>query len=192
MMRGRPGAQDFKLDAKVTEAAIVTPDGTELEADVVFRDSNLGMAFLLPRDAAGKLDAVELKPARPLAVLEQLVLVGRYGRSANRVAWVDTTSVRAIVKGPRVFALCGEEASATALGTIAYSADGAPAGVFVSHVQSDPDGGRSYGGAARGGGVVLRPIDDLIEVVQEARKAKAPARENADAAHPASASEPPK
>jgi hypothetical protein len=81
-----------------------------------------------------------------------------------------------------------------ALGTIAYAADGAPAGVFVSHVQSDPEGGRSYGGAGRGGGVVLRPIDDLIEVVQQARKAKAPARDQAEKsdAQPASAAEPAK
>ena len=39
----------LKVDVKVNEAALLLPDGTELEADVVFKDENLGLAFVRPR-----------------------------------------------------------------------------------------------------------------------------------------------
>lgn len=163
------GAQ-VKVDAKVNEAALLLPDGTEVDGDVVFKDEGLGMAFVRPREVPKGVEPVSLKKAGAPQVLDDVVLVGRYGRAANRAPWVDVTRVRAVVRGPHPFAICGEESSA-AIGTVAYGADGAPLGVFVGRTAAD--GESAMRGPAQGM-VILRPLADLIEAARQAKAAKVP------------------
>ena len=163
-------SSQFKLEVKVNEAALLMPDGTEIEADVVFKDEGLGLAFVRPRETPKELAVVTLKASRPAQILDDVLLVGRYGRSANRAAWIDQTRVRAIVRGPHPFAICGDEATG-AIGTIGYGLDGAPLGIFVGRAASDGEGG----GASRSAMVVLRPLSDLIEAAEQAKAAKLPA-----------------
>jgi hypothetical protein len=160
-----------KLDAKVNEAALLLPDGTEVDGDVVFKDEGLGLAFVRPREVPKGVEAVPLKKGRAAQVLDDVVLVGRYGRAASRAAWVDVSRVRAVVRGPHPFAICGDESSA-AMGTIAYGADGAPLGIFVGRTAADGEGARS---GPPQGMVILRPLSDLIEASQQAKAAKVPA-----------------
>ena len=162
-------SSQFKLEVKVNEAALLMPDGTEIEADVVFKDEGLGLAFVRPREVPKELSVVPLQAARPAQVLDEVLLVGRYGRSANRAPWVDQTRVRAIVRGPHPFAICGEEASG-AVGTIGYGTDGAPLGIFVGRASTDSEGS----GPSRGAMVVLRPLSDLIDATAQAKAAKLP------------------
>jgi len=168
-------SSQFKVDVKVNEAAILMPDGTEVEADVVFKDDGLGLAFVRPREVPKEVSVVALKATRPAQVLDEVLLVGRYGRSASRTAWVDQTRVRAIVRGPHPFAICGEEA-ASAIGTIGYGLDGAPLGIFVGRAANDGEGG----GSAPRAMVVLRPLSDLLEATEQAKAAKLPPAAAAD------------
>jgi hypothetical protein len=171
LLRGRPG--DFKLSTSVTETVLVLADGTELEADVILKDEELDLAFLRPRNVPFPLEAVDLRlgSARMPQLLDDVVLIGRYGRSLNRTPWLDVTRVLAIVKGPRPYAICGDN-SADALGTVAWAADGTPLGVFVTHI------GRDVGGESprmrAGGSVILRAVEDVLEVAEQARKLKNP------------------
>jgi hypothetical protein len=151
MMAARGGGGP-KVESKINEAALLLPDGTEFEADVVLKDEALGLAFVRPREVPKGVAAIELKKARPAQILDEVVMVGRYGRAANRAAWVDLTRVRAVVHGPHPFAICSEESSA-ALGTIGYGADGSPLGVFVGR-----NGGDGESAMARARLVVLRPM----------------------------------
>src|SRR5205823_4386330 len=104
MSQGRPGAPE-RFESTVTETTLILPDGTEVESDMILKDPELDFAFVRPREPPKTpLDAVALKAGKGLpAPLDELILVGRYGRSVNRAAWVATTHVHAVVKGPRTF-----------------------------------------------------------------------------------------
>lgn len=192
MMHARPGGAEMKLDTTVTETTIILSDGTEVESDVILKDADLDLAFIRPRDQSKPLEAVTLKPGRALPqVLDEVILLGRYGRAASRAAWVEVSQVRAVVKGPRTFALCGGDAGGDALGTVAYGTDGTPVGVFVTHIGKDSgaEGSRGIsgmmGGGHQGGSVILRSIDDVLEVADQARKMKNPEPKPPEAAVPA-------
>ena len=176
MAQARGGADRF--ESTVTETTLILADGTELEADLILKDAELDFAFLRPREPPkGGIDAVALKPGRALpAPLEELILVGRYGRAVNRTPWVAITQVRAVVRGPRTYAVCGAEADVT--GTVAYAVDGTPAGIFVTRLNRETMEGSRSGipGVPSGhsGVVILRSIADLMEAAEQARKTKNP------------------
>ncbi|HUJ27296.1 MAG TPA: hypothetical protein VLW85_14830 [Myxococcales bacterium] len=175
LLRGRP---EMHFEASVTSTTLIMPDGTEVDADVILKDTDLDLAFVRPRTPLAKpVDAVQVKAGRALpALLDELIVVGRYGRAQNRAPWVATAQVQAIVKGPRPYAMCGE-ASHSAAGTVAYSVDGAPAGILTAHVgkELEPSQMRMLSAGAGGLAVVLRSMDDLAGALEQARKAPSPA-----------------
>jgi hypothetical protein len=171
-MRARPGSAEVKFESSVTEAMILLPDGTEIESDVVLKDADLDLAFLRPREGGRTFDAVQLKPGKGLPpVLEQVILVGRYGQSASRAAWSEIARMRGIVKGPRTYGLV-DTGGGDALGTVAYSVDGTAIGVFVTKSSAGGEVRRMGGGDEH---VILRPVDDVLEIAEQARKQPRPA-----------------
>jgi hypothetical protein len=173
MMRSRPGSPEVKFESSVTEAMILLPDGTEIESDVVLKDADLDLAFLRPREGGRIFDAVLLKPGKGLPpVLDQIILVGRYGQDASRAAWSEIVRMRGIVKGPRTYGLV-DSGGSDALGTVAYSADGTALGVFVTKTSGGggPEVRRMGGGDEH---VILRPVDDVLEIAEQARKQPRP------------------
>ena len=179
VLRNRSGPE-FKVESSVSETTLVLADGSELEADVLLKDEELDLAFLRPRQLDKPLAAAALAPPRSQPqLLDEVVVVGRYGRSVNRTPWLEVARVRALVKGPRPYLICSD-ASSEALGSIAYSTDGATLGLFVTHIGKDTDR------AGRPVTVVLRAVEDVIEVAEQAKKLKNPERKGEAAASPAS------
>jgi len=89
---GGGGGEQMRIDTEITETTLVLDDGTELESDVVLKDADLDLAFIRPRDAKGaKLDYVDLKAKDGAAaqVLDDVFVVGRLGRVANRAGQRD-------------------------------------------------------------------------------------------------------
>ncbi|MBS2021452.1 MAG: trypsin-like peptidase domain-containing protein [Deltaproteobacteria bacterium] len=176
MMRSR--SSDFKLETSVTEAAILLPDGTEVDADVILKDADLDIAFVRPRDQSKPFDFVALnRGVKPLTVLDEVIAAGHYGRSLSRSPWVQETQVYSIIRGPRTYAMCGEISDA--LGTVGYNDQGQPVGVFVTHVSHDTEERSSMmsmmGGSSRSGvATILRPIEDVLEIADQAKKMKNP------------------
>jgi len=173
--------QDFKFESEVRETAIILDDGTEVEADVVLKDSDLDLAFVRPRDSSRTYEYVPLKaPSASPELLEDVFVIGRLGRSENRSISIATGAVQAIVKGPRPFYVCNDELSSASVGTIAFNANGATLGVFVlKPKQNTGDGGMGAlmsmvtgGRGGTGTTVILRPVEDLIEVAAQAKEAK--------------------
>ena len=167
--RNRPGPE-IKVESSVSETTLVLADGSELEADVLLKDEELDLAFLRPRALDRPLAAAALAvPKAQPQLLDEVAIVGRYGRSVNRTPWLELARVKALVKGPRPYAICSD-AAGEALGTVAYAADGGTLGVFVTHIGRDTD--RS----GRPVTVVLRAVEDVIEVAEQAKKLKNPER----------------
>ncbi len=179
-----PGqGQNFKFESEVRETALILDDGTEVEADVVLKDSDLDLAFVRPRESTRTYEFIPLKPPMaPPDLLEDVFVISRLGRSENRSISISTGLVQAIVKGPRPFYVCNDELSAGSVGTIAFNAGGATLGVFVlKPKQNTGDGGMGAlmtmvtgGRGGAGSTVILRPVQDLIEVAAQAKEAKLP------------------
>lgn len=160
--------QRVSIESEVKEPVILLEDGTELEAAVVLKDTDLDLAFIRPRDPGLKLAAVSLKP-RPATIplLTRIYVLGRLSKLANRALSVATGEVRAYVRGPAPYYVADGETSSF-VGSLAYTADGAPLGLFVKRFATtiDTSGGRGSDSVM----TVLRPVDKLLELADQARK----------------------
>jgi hypothetical protein len=160
--------QRVTLESEVKETVILLEDGTELEAAVVLKDTDLDLAFVRPRDAGLKLTAVTLKPrSGTVPLLTRIFTVGRLGKLGNRALAVATGEVRAYVRGPAPYYVTDAETSSFG-GSLAYTVDGAPLGLFVKRFATTIEaqsGGRSSDSVM----TVLRPVDKVIELAAQAR-----------------------
>ncbi len=186
MLKGR-GSSQFQFDSDVTETTIILDDGTEVEADVVLKDPDLDLAFIRPRNTSRTFDAITLKPrGTPPQILEDVFAISRLGTSENRAPAISVGIIRAVVKGPRTFYICDDEISNGSLGCIAFATDGTPIGIFVTKKSQGAPGQGGLAGLSRslsGGGaggtpmipiVILRPVEDILEVAVQAKQAKLP------------------
>ncbi|HZX41416.1 MAG TPA: serine protease [Myxococcaceae bacterium] len=160
--------QRVTLESEVKETVILLEDGTELDAALVLKDSDLDLAFIRPRDAGLKLPAVTLRPrSGTVPLLTHIFVLGRLGKLGNRALAVATGEVRAYVRGPAPYYLTDGETSAFA-SSLAYTGDGVPLGLFVKRFATNID---SQGGGRGSDSVmtVLRPVDKVIELAAQAR-----------------------
>jgi len=159
--------QRMNIESEVKEPVILLEDGTELEAAVVLKDTDLDLAFIRPRDARLKLPAVALKPrAGTVPLLTRIYVLGRLSKLGNRALSVATGEVRAYVRGPAPYYVADGESSAF-VGSVAYTADGVPLGVFVKRFATTIDS--SSGRGSDSVMTVLRPVDKVLELAAQAR-----------------------
>ena len=160
--------QRVSIESEVKEPVILLEDGTELEAAVVLKDTDLDLAFIRPRDPGLKLAAVSLKPrSGTVPLLTRIYVLGRLSKLANRALSVATGEVRAYVRGPAPYYVTDGESSSF-VGSLAYTGDGAPLGLFVKRFATTID--TSSGRGSDSVMTVLRPVDKLLELADQARK----------------------
>jgi hypothetical protein len=160
--------QRVSIESEVKEPVILLEDGTELEAAVVLKDTDLDLAFIRPRDPGLKLAAVSLKPrSGTVPLLTRIYVLGRLSKLANRALSVATGEVRAYVRGPAPYYVTDGESSSF-VGSLAYTGDGAPLGLFVKRFATTID--TSAGRGSDSVMTVLRPVDKLLELADQARK----------------------
>jgi S1-C subfamily serine protease len=159
--------QRMNIESEVKEPVILLEDGTELEAAVVLKDTDLDLAFIRPRDAGLKLPAVALKPrSGTVPLLTRIYVLGRLSKLGNRALSVATGEVRAYVRGPAPYYVADGESSSF-VGSLAYTADGVPLGVFVKRFATTID--TSAGRGSDSVMTVLRPVDKVMELAAQAR-----------------------
>jgi hypothetical protein len=176
-------ASRMKVESEVKETTLLLEDGTEVEADVVLKDTDLDLAFLKPREAGRHFTAVQLRPRTgTVPLLTPIFVVSRLGKLTSRALAVATGEIRASVRGPAPYYVSDPE-TAVFVGSVAFTADGAPLGVFVNHFSSSPDGrsGGMFDGAFGRSGSdvvlsVLRPVDKVLELAAQARSLHPPAK----------------
>ncbi|HVY61999.1 MAG TPA: trypsin-like peptidase domain-containing protein [Planctomycetota bacterium] len=182
-MGRRGGAGEMNFDSDVKETALIMDDGSEIDADVVMKDQDLDLAFIKPRDASQKFEAITLaKRKNPPMLLEDIFVLSRLGRLENRATALTQGTVKAIVKGPRTFYITDDETSQKGLGCVAFDASGAPLGVFVTkHNPEGAEGGQMgmlmgmmMGGKSKNSAAaaILRTCDDVLEIAEQAKTAK--------------------
>lgn len=176
MMRAttRRGAD---IQSEFKETTLILDDGTEVDAEVILKASDLDMIFIKPREAEGSFEAVALDAdRRQPQVLDPVFAVGRLGKIGNRAIRLHLGRVEAEVKGPRPFYVCDAALSAN-LGCLVYDSTGVPLGILVT--RQNP-AGAAFGGSRLSGNQlilpILRTIEDLLEMAGQAREAQAKAQ----------------
>jgi S1-C subfamily serine protease len=129
MVNGPQGP--VKLSAKSTtkEVKILMPDGSETPAKVAFKDPDLDLAFIRPEKAGGvKFTPVDTANSAPMALLDDVIILGRLGRDLNREPVVLTTEVISIVSKPRTFGKVNNQT----LGMPVFNQDGKFLGIGIN------------------------------------------------------------
>ena len=173
---GQEGKIEFK--SELSGVRIRLADGTEVPAKLVMTDEDLDLAFILPtangNGASGKkkLPFVKLtgdgaEPAKELAVMDPVTVLGRLDQTLDRQPAVFPTRVNAVVKKPRTFYVCND---LQVLGTPAFDATGRAVGIAVMRKQNLGRGLGSMLSSASSGGVavVIIPGQDVMEVADQA------------------------
>lgn len=154
----------IKLSAKGTtkEVKIIMPDGTEQAAKVAFKDPDLDLAFIRPDKAdAAKLTPVNASDNAPMALLDDVIILGRLGKDLNREPVVFTSEVVSVISKPRTFAKIGGQS----LGMPVFNKDGKFLGIGINRFAPKGD---SENPGAMPSSVVL-PAADLLESAAQAK-----------------------
>src|ERR1043166_3820854 len=126
------GEVKFKMENELTDAKILTHDGAELPAEVVLRDKELDLAFLRPKQKpAAPVPAIDLAQAGEAHLLDQVITLNRLGKAAGRAYAASVERISAVVLKPRTFYAVGGDATATTLGSPAFTLGGPLLGAFV-------------------------------------------------------------
>jgi len=162
MVNGPQGP--VKLSAKGTtkEVKILMPDGSEVEAKVAAKDTDLDLAFIRPeKPEEAKLTAVDTANSAPLALLEDVVILGRLGKDLNREPVIMTNEVVSIVSKPRTFG----KVATQSLGMPVFNKDGKFLGIGVNRFSPKGDSD----GPPAGPSSVILPAADLMESAAQAK-----------------------
>ena len=154
-----------KLDASVDikEVRIIMPDGEEVPADVVFKDTDLDLAFVRARAdskqfKAAKFLPIDLKNSAKAVIAEETITLLRADDVLNRQPSIVRGQVTVLVKKPREFV----RATSAAPGTPTFNTESKLLGIgTVRFMQGKQPT------------VVLIPSPDVLELVEQAKAAKA-------------------
>jgi S1-C subfamily serine protease len=154
----------IKLSAKGTtkEVKILMPDGSEVEAKVAFKDPDLDLAFIRPAKPDGaKLTPIKTAESAPMALLDDVIILGRLGKDLNREPVVMTNEIISLVSKPRTFG----KLSTQALGMPVFNKDGKFLGIGINRFSAKGD---SESQGPMPSNVVL-PAADLLESAAQAK-----------------------
>lgn len=148
MMPG--GTDDMQVSSEVTDTKLIFAEGKELPANILLRDPDLDLAYLRPKTKPEEaLPFVDLaQPSQP-QILQELLIIDRAGKVANREYFAGLSRVASVVQKPRLFYLCDATAGgfSMGLGAPAFDLEGKVVGVFVLRaIASSDQGGGMMGG----------------------------------------------
>jgi len=189
-------ASQLKFDSEVSDVKIVLADGTEMASDIVLRDKDLDLAYLRPSDKPAKaLPFVDLARDAKAEVLDEVVVVNRLNKSANRVPAISIGRIEAIVDKPRTFYVLGEATWGYSLGAPVFSLDGQLIGILFlrsSKAQVDQTSGFMYSSLSQWGMMpIVLPASDIVDGAKQALEAKMPATEEKPATEKPAATQKP-
>jgi hypothetical protein len=181
MMKARMRSQttELKIDSQVKDAKITLADGTEIPAEVVLRDKDLDLAYVLPTEKPAKpLPALDLAHAAKPQVLDEVICLNRLGKVANRVAAVSVERVDALVDRPRPFYVLAAGGS-SGIGSPVFTVSGVPIGIILirnAPAESEANIASIFSGTGGLGFMpVVVPAADILEDSKQALEAKKPA-----------------
>lgn len=157
----------FKPETNVTDLKLVLADGTEVAAEFALKDKDLDLAFIRPKEKLEKpLPYLTFVKCADPEVLDEIITIGRLGRSLNRSAALAIGDVLAVVKKPRTLYVCCSDFAGGALGCPVFNSKGEPLGISLMRKSPIKESNYDFGSP------VILPAADLAEVIQQALTAK--------------------
>lgn len=168
-MEPQPG-MEITITARIGDLWIDLPGGKRMQIETVLLDPLNDVALLRPKDAAeatelGKL-ALKATPAAELpGILTPVVVLGRLGEEANRVATVRIDHVAAAIETPRPCVLLPGE-----VGSPVFDAAGRLVGVITTLASGEElDIMAMMNGMGAGGATVVSPWSAMQTVIDQAK-----------------------
>ncbi len=162
MVNGPQGPMKLSAKGTTKEVKILMPDGSEIAAKVAFKDTDLDLAFIRPeKPEDAKLTPVDTAHSATMAVLDDVIILGRLGKDLNREPIVMTNEIISLVSKPRTFA----KVAVQALGMPVFNKDGKFLGIGINRFTPKGD---SEGQAPVPSNVIL-PAADLLESASQAK-----------------------
>lgn len=184
--RVNDGEEDssFQHSSEVKDLKVKLDDGTEIPYDMVLRDSDLDLAYLRPKKAPEQpMAAIDLSQANVPQLMDQIVVLSRLGKIANRSLAGTIDRVQAVVTKPRKFFVMGFSAVFQGMGCPAFMLDGKPAGILVIRTTkgSDSDESSMSGLGFSGMIPIVLPCSDVAKAIEQAKTSapEAPAKKPA-------------
>jgi S1-C subfamily serine protease len=170
-------ASQLKMESELTDVKILQADDTEISAQVVLRDKDLDLAYLRPSEKPAKpLPFIDLAQAGKAAVLDEVFVLNRLGKSANRVPALSVGRIEAVVEKPRTFYMLGQAMWGYALGAPVFARDGKLVGILflrTVNTQTDTTSGFMFGNLNQWGMIpIVLPVADIVPGAKQALEAK--------------------
>lgn len=176
MMAGfQVNGQEIKVKTDFSDVKIRLADGTEVPAKIVMKDSDLDLAFVMPdktdeKTKAAKFAPLDLAKSGKAAILDDIIVLSRLGKSLDNQPAVFLGNVSAVVNKPRTFYF----AMVLSFGSPVFTADGKLLGITV--MRKAADGGRGAMNMMSFMPVIL-PAEEIAEIAKQALTKKADAGE---------------
>lgn len=162
--------EGFNMTVDVIDLKLKMSDGTEIPADIVLRDKDLDLAFIKVKKAPEKpFTYVDLSNFSSPQVLDQLVVVSRLGKIANRslAAYIDR--IGAVITKPRTLYVVS---AGLGLGCFAFTPDGKVTGLVTIRMDSAKDDDASTNIMGYGDSLfVVLPASTVAKTAKQAMEA---------------------
>jgi len=173
------GSIVLKAKSEIQEIKVIMPDGTEIPADLVLKDADLGLGFIKLRmdsdEAQGvEIHAVDLADSAEGALLDDCVALGRLDDTLQREPSVMTSEISGIVTRPRRL----YRVTTDSIGCPVFLGNGKLLGISVVRKPSgDIEGSTKLS-------PVILPAAEVVKLADQARDAS-PVKPTDDDASPA-------
>jgi hypothetical protein len=166
-------ASKMSLETELTDVKLRLPDGTEVPAKIVLRDSDLDLLFVRPATAPAKPMASVDTAAPSFNAVDAIVLVRRTQEVAGWQPAASLAAIEVVVDKPRRFYLLSTAAATGGLGSSVFDLKGQFGGLVALRASEDARHNAlngMTGGMLQTLGMVpvVIPASDIREIAKQA------------------------
>lgn len=166
------GTIKIKASSEIKEVKLITSDGSEIPADLVLKDEDLGLAFVKVRADSEEAKGVSFKPVNLQdsaagEVLDECLAIGRLDETFDRTNCLVTSEIIGKAVKPRLVYRTQDQT----VGCPVFLVSGKLLGISVIpklKMATDVSGQLQIN-------PVVLPASDIAKVAEQAKAAKAPA-----------------
>lgn len=150
---------EVKLETTVKDLKMLMPDGKEVPMTVVSRDTDLDLGFLRPvKKPTTKFVAVDLANNAKPQLLDEVLVIARFGKIAQRRIGAMSGEIQGIVEKPRTFYIPSSELATGGYGVPIFDADGKTVGIVIM---------RALPGGDEAPMATIMPAADILEIAKQ-------------------------
>ncbi|MBD3418686.1 MAG: hypothetical protein GF398_01075 [Chitinivibrionales bacterium] len=155
---------EFNWESEISDLIMHLESGERIDATLILRDKDLDMLFIKPRKPVKqKLSHIDCATGAALTHLDKVVILGRLGKAAGRVASVSLHTIQSVIPKPRTFYVPDQTVIMNGLGRPAFTLKGDIAGIVLMRVVNTANGEIKEI-------PVILPAEDVAEVAEQARE----------------------